>query len=228
MEPLKEGRTIIRNVIYHCGICRKNHGSPFKMPKMSPWQAKKLSESVPFTYTRLDYLHSFYTKRNPSKNILICLFICVAVMAVHLEVVDDNFSWHTWCISRRCTPKEIILDNAPQFQLTKTAIEKAWQSIVTDEDVRSYTGNQNIKWRFIVEFAPWMGDFYESLVGMVKSSLRKATGRTYLTKTQFINFTTELEGIINLGPFVYIDDINTTNAMVPMHFFSLNPKIAKL
>ena len=89
LEPLKEGRTIIRNIIYHCGTCRKNHGSPFKMPKMSPWQAKKLSESVPFTYMRLDYLHSFYTKRNPSKNILICLFICVAVMAVHLEVVDD-------------------------------------------------------------------------------------------------------------------------------------------
>ena len=26
-----------------------------------------------------------------------------------------------------------------------------------------------IKWKFIVEYYPWMGGFYESLVGMVKS-----------------------------------------------------------
>ena len=47
-----------------------------------------------------------------------------------------------------------------------------------DEDVHSYTANQNIKWKFIVEFAPGMGGFYERLVEMVKSSLRKALGRT--------------------------------------------------
>ena len=83
-----------------------------------------------------------------------------------------------WFISRRGTPKEIILDNAPQFKLTKTTIDKAWQKAVTDENVHSYTANQNIKWKFIVEFAPGMGGFYERLVEMVKSSLRKALGRT--------------------------------------------------
>ena len=57
-------------------------------------------------------------------------------------------------IFRRGTPKEIILDNGPQFKLMKTTIDKAWQIVVTDEDVHSYTANQNIKWRFIVEFTP--------------------------------------------------------------------------
>ena len=51
-----------------------------------------------------------------------------------------------------------------------------------------------------------MGGFYERLVGMVKSSLIKAIGRTYLTQTQFTTFTTESEGIINWRPLVYIDD----------------------
>ena len=129
-------------------------------------------------------------------------------------------------ISRKGTPKEIILDNASQFKLTKTTIDKAWQRVVMDEDVHSYTANQNIKWKFIVEFAPWVDGFYERLVGMVKSSLRKAIGRTYLTQTQFTTFTTESEVIINSRPLVYIDgDINSTNAIAPMHFLSLNPKI---
>ena len=179
----------------------------------------------------MDYLGPFYVKGNPSKKVSIFLFTCVAVRVVHLEVADDMTGEQFLMalrrfISRRGAPKEIILDNAPQFKLAKTTIDEAWQRVVMDEDVHSYTANQNIKWKFIVEFAPWVGGFYERLVGMVKSSLRKAIGRTYLTQTQFTTFTTESEVIINSRPLVYIDgDINSTNAIAPMHFLSLNPKI---
>ena len=62
-------------------------------------------------------------------------------------------------LSRRGTPKEIILGNEPQFKLTKTTIDKALQKVVRDEDVHSYTANQNINGRVIVEFTPWMGGF---------------------------------------------------------------------
>ena len=107
---------------------------------------------------------------------MIFLFTCVAVRVVHLEVADDMTGEQFLMalrrfISRRGTPKEIILDNAPQFKLAKTTIDEAWQRVVMDEDVHSYTANQNIKWKFIVEFAPGMGGFYERLVEMVKSSL---------------------------------------------------------
>ena len=110
------------------------------------------------------------------KKVSIFLFTCVAVRAVHLEVADGMTGEQFLMalrrfISRRGTPKEIILDNAPQFKLAKTTIDEAWQRVVMDEDVHSYTANQNIKWKFIVEFAPGMGGFYERLVEMVKSSL---------------------------------------------------------
>ena len=122
-------------------------------------------------------------------------------------------------ISRRGTPEEIILDNAPQFKLTKTTVDKAWKSVITDEEVLSYIASKNIKWKFIVEFAPWMDGFYERLVGIVKSALRKAIGKKHLTKTQFKIFTTESEGVINSRPLVYVDDdINSANAITPMHF----------
>ena len=64
---IPQGRTIVINVICHCGICRKNHGGPFKMPKISPWSAKELGESGPFTYMELGYLGPFNVKGNPSK-----------------------------------------------------------------------------------------------------------------------------------------------------------------
>ena len=47
-----------------------------------------------------------------------------------------------------------------------------------------------------------------------------------MVELKFTTFTTESEGIINLRPLVYIDDDkNSTNAIAPMHFLSLNPKI---
>ena len=62
---IRQGRTIVRNMIYHCGICRKNHGGPFKMLKMALWLTKKFSESMPSNYTGLDYLCPLYVKENP-------------------------------------------------------------------------------------------------------------------------------------------------------------------
>ena len=120
----------VKRVLHRCGVCRKYHGSPLKMPKMSAWPPEKMNKAAPFTFTGLDYLGPFYVKGEPTKKVWICLFTCVTVRAIHLEVVDDMTSKHflkalRLFISRRGTPKEIILDNATQFKFTKTAIDKA-------------------------------------------------------------------------------------------------------
>ena len=220
---ITQGRTMVRSVLHRCG--------PFKMPMMSAWPAEKMNKATPFTFTGLNYLGPFYVKGQPAKKVWIYLFTCITVRAIHLEVVDDMTAEQFLMalrrfISRRGTPEEIILDNAPQFKLTKTTVDKAWKSVITDEEVLSYIASKNIKWKFIVEFAPWMGGFYERLVGIVKSALRKAIGKKHLTKTQFKTFTTESEGIINSRPLVYVDDdINSANAITPMHFLNINPKI---
>ena len=60
-------------------------------------------------------------------------------------------------IARRGKLTQIILDNAPQFKLAKTAIDKAWKGTISHHEVQSYTANQGTEWNFIVELAPWMG-----------------------------------------------------------------------
>ena len=49
-----------------------------------------------------------------------------------------------------------------------------------------------------------MAGYYERLVGMVKSLVKKAIGKIYLTQTQFTTSITELEGKINLQTLVYL------------------------
>ena len=52
----------------------------------------------------------------------------------------------------------------------------------------SYVANENIQWTLIVELAPWMGGFYERLVGLVKWSLHKAIGKILLKNEQLLTF----------------------------------------
>jgi len=47
--------------------------------------------------------------------------------------------------------------------------------------VDDYLSGQGICWNFIVELAPWMGGFYERLVGLTKTAIRKTLGK-YLTE----------------------------------------------
>ena len=132
-------------------------------------------------------------------------------------------------ISRRNTPHTIILDNAPQFKLTKTTADKAWQQSITHENMQRFTSDAGMKWKFIIEFSPWMWGFYERLVGIVKSSLRKAIQRKFLTTTQFRTYTTECEHILNSRPLAYINnDIRPTNAITLNHFLCLNPRNSAL
>ena len=121
-------------------------------------------------------------------------------------------------ISQRNTPDTIILDNAPQFKLTKTTVDKTWQQPITHENVQKFT-SVGIKWKFIVEFSPWKGDFYQRFVGVVKSSLRKAIQRTFLATTKLQTYAIECEHICNSRPLVYIgDNIKLTEAITPNHF----------
>ena len=122
-------------------------------------------------------------------------------------------------VSRRGKPDEIILDNASQFKVTKDVVDASWKKIIQDESVYNYTSMNGIKWNFITEFAPWEGGFYEHLVDMVKSCIRKCIGRVILTKDQLNTFMIETEAVINSRPLVYVDDdINSKNVITPGHY----------
>ena len=186
----------MKKAIHGCGICKRFQGGPFKLPSMSPWPRKKVGKCALFTYTGLDYFGPLYIQDKSSKEkVWMCLFTCVTVRVIHLELIKDMTAEQFLLalrrfIARRGKPTQIILDNAPQFKLAKTAIDKAWKETVSNDDVQSYTANQGIEWNFIVELAPWMGGFYERLVGTVKGALKKSIGKICLTEKKLETFLT--------------------------------------
>ena len=160
-----------------------------------------------------------------------CVFTRLATRAVHLELMSDMSTEKFLLGFRRFLashgkPKEIISDNASQFKLASDTIDKLWKLILSEKDVVSYAANDSIKWKYIVELAPWMGGFYERLIGLVNRSLRKAIEKLCLSLEQLLTILKEVEAVINSRPLVYVeDDINSNMTLTSSHFLTLNPKI---
>lgn len=226
---IPHGRSSVKSVIKKCSICRRYEGGPYRMPPMPQLPAKRVTESPPFSYTGVDYLGPMYVKSNQeARKVWICLYTCLVTRAIHLELMMDMTTEQFLLglrrfIARHGKPVEITSDNAAHFKLASEVIDKVWDNILGDEEITTYVSNEGIKWKFIVELAPWMGGYYERLVSLVKRSLRKAIGKLCLTSEQLLTYLQEAEAVINSRPITYVgDDINSTIALTPSHFLTLN------
>ena len=117
----------------------------------------------------------------------------------------------------RGVPRQIISDNAKHFKAAKQMLSKA--KLQTSDGIDDFLSKQGIQWKFIVELAPWMGGFYERLVGLTKRALRKTLGNQCLTEKQLVTTLTETEAVVNSRPLVYVDDdINSSMILTPSNF----------
>lgn len=161
----------------------------------------------------------------------VCLFTCVAIRAIHLELLNDMSAEEFLMafrrfISVRGTQSEIISDNAMQFKSSSFILNSVWNKISKCEDVQNYVSMAGIKWVFITELAPWMGGFYERLVGIVKRSLRKTLSRKLLMDIQLHTTLKEIEAIVKTRPLVYVGDgVNSTTMLTPSNFLTINPDV---
>ena len=163
-----------------CLICIHWEGGPFKTPKFANLPSYVTESNLkPFTNVGVDYLGPLLVKNEEClKKNWICLFTCLNVRGIHLELVGD-MTTHSFLmgfrrfIARRGKPTMVIRDNGSQLKLGYDVIQMAWEKVVRNEEFLSYVNNERINWKFINEYSPWQGGFYERLIGMVKRSLKK-------------------------------------------------------
>ncbi len=104
--------------------------------------------------------------------------------------------------ARRGLPATIISDNAKTFKSSAKEIQKLLRSPRLDE----YLSLRKVKWKFIVELAPWQGGHWERLIRSVKRCLLKVIGRSLLSNSELGTILVEVESFINSRPITYLFD----------------------
>lgn len=195
---IPQGRSQVQRVLYRCKECRKYGGGPYKMPPVAPLPKERVTMSKPFTYTGIDYLGPLFIKAEGEMvKRWACLYTCLAVRAVHLEVVSNLTAEECLLAMRRFiatrgTPEMILSDNATCFKLTAEVMEG------------QFCIKNKIKWKFIVELAPWFGGVYERLIGLVKHCLRRTIDKHILNESQLQTVLKEIEAVLNCRPLTSV------------------------
>lgn len=194
---IPQGRSQVQKVLRNCLQCRKYGGGAYKMPLMPPLPAERVRYSSPFTFTGIDYFGPLKVNEGSTEKRWICLFTCLAVRAIHMEVVKDLSAEECVMAIRRFVavrglPQVIVSDNATQFKLTSEVLTS------------NYCITNCISWRFIPELAPWFGGFYERLIGLVKNCLKRTLDKHLINQTQLVTIIKEVEAVINTRPLTTV------------------------
>ncbi|XP_055527943.1 uncharacterized protein LOC129720484 [Wyeomyia smithii] len=171
-------RAVVRQVAAACQWCIVKKATP-KVPRMAPLPVVRLSSFTrPFTYTGIDLFGPLLVKvgRSVAKR-WICLFTCLTIRAVHVEVVPTLTT--SSCVKsirqfvcRRGSPAEIYSDNGTNFQGAERLLREQLTNI-QNELAETFT-NSHTKWVFIPPAAPHMGGAWERMVRSIKSAMQIA------------------------------------------------------
>ncbi|XP_074651613.1 uncharacterized protein LOC141906269 [Tubulanus polymorphus] len=117
--------------------------------------------------------------------------------------------------ARRSLPQKIISDNQSTFIASNNAIKKIYESIET----RKYFSLHRSEWVMITRRAPWFGGFYERLVGITKTAIKKVLGRARISLLELITIVSETEQAVNNRPISYCSsDVDDPEPLTPSHF----------
>ncbi|XP_071169838.1 uncharacterized protein [Mytilus edulis] len=189
-------RQRVKNALRNCIPCRKIISRPYVAPDPPPLPKDRLGEDPPFSFAGVDFTGALHVRQNSNKETkaFICLFACASTRAVHIELVQD-LTTHSFLlafrrfVSRRSLPKIMISVNASTYKIFKS------------ETMHGKLSEFGTVSKFIPSRASWYGGWWERLIGLTKTSLKKTLGRACIDLNMLHTVITEIECTLNDRPF---------------------------
>ena len=217
-------RRAINSVLSKCLICWKINPKGYE-PPMSDLPASRILQTKCFLHSGVDFAGPYLITLSRYRGVktckaYICLFVCLATKAIHLELASD-LSSETFLsalqrfISRRGRCEKLYSDQGTNFVGAYNEIKKIMQ----------YAANQEkIDWHFNPPSSPHFGGLWEAGVKAVKTHLTRVIGHQILTYEEFYTLLTLTESVLNSRPLTAMSaDPDDINALTPGHFLTLEP-----
>ena len=110
-------------------------------------------------------------------------------------------------------PSLIISDNGTTFKSTL-------REIMEHPKVKKYLAGVNVRWTFNVQRAPWWGGFFERMIQMLMTCLRKLIGQAKFSYEELLTSVAEVEAIVNSRPLTYLTTDDLDEPVTPSHLIS--------
>ena len=215
-----KGRQLVRKVVNRCVRCKRFNSLPVCTPA-APLPKERFVGDSAFAVAGVDLAGPMFLKNR--KKAWVVLFTCAVYRAVHLELVT-SLSTEAFLqalrrfIGRRGRSAILWSDNGTNFVGAHSALKELdWDRIVNESSL------QKIEWRFNPPAAPWWGGFWERMVGLVKTLIRKNLGRSFVTYEELQTIIVDCEFVLNNRPITYVyNDNDELEPLTPWKFLVNN------
>ena len=223
-------RHAFRSIMNKCVTCRKGRAQTIA-PVMADLPEERLDASTAFTSVGVDYFGPFIAKiGRRNKKRWCCLFTCLTMRAVHIEVVpkldtDSCLNAIMRFIARRGKPSTIISDNGTNFVGAGKEFAEyvaAWNK----EGIEEHLAQRGIRWKFNPPAAPHFGGVWERLVKSCKKAMYAVLGNRSVTEDVLSTTMCIVEQTLNARPLTPVSsDVNDLQALTPNHFLLGNRNV---
>ena len=211
---IPSARQFVRQLLRQCVSCCKVMGKAYSIPDPPPLPRARTKEGKLFEVTGVDFTGALYVRNSKGENkVYICLFTCGLTRAVHLEVVSD-LDHETFLqafrrfVSRKSLPRLMLSGNASTYVVAAKDLEQLFSSPKLGEALSL----RGIKWQFIPKKAPWYGGFWERIIGLTKTTIRKVLGRSFITLEALQMLVVEIEAVLNDRPLTCLSPMWMTQS----------------
>ncbi|XP_055623753.1 uncharacterized protein LOC129767157 [Toxorhynchites rutilus septentrionalis] len=224
------GRRLIRNVIRNCMKCTRANPVPVRQ-QIGQLPVARITPSRPFIVTGVDYAGPLYLKAihkraSPTKA-YVCLFICFATKAVHLELVSDLptpafLTALRRFVARRGRPAHLHSDNGKNIIGARNELHDLYRMLSDQNEVDKilrFCVDEHITWHLNPPKTPHFGGLWEAAVKTAKLQLYRQLGNSRVSFEDLSTILAEIEAAMNSRPLVPMtEDPEDYNVITPAHF----------